>query len=325
MNFSNLKKQSNDFSKLLKKVDEINKPTYDRDDTTDNYWKPTPDKAGNALAVIRFLPGPAVDGDDALPWVQYWDHGFQNKFTGKWYIEKSLTTIGQKDPVSEYNSTLWNASSDDNSPERKQAREQKRRLHYVSNIYVVSDPKNPSNEGKVFLFKYGKKIFDKITKMMNPDLESEQAINPFDLWQGANFKLKMTRQSGFPNYDESVFLAPGPLSENDSELEATWKEEYSLAEIVDPKNFKTYDALKARLNDVLGLSSAAPSRAAKSFTEEVLEKNLAKVKSSKVIDEDEDVPFPDAKPVARKAAAPVIEEDEDEDLKRFRDLIDQDD
>ncbi len=312
MNFSNLKKQSNDFSKLLKKVDEINKPTYDRDDTTDNYWKPTPDKAGNALAVIRFLPGPAVDGEDALPWIQYWDHGFQSKTNGKWYIEKSLTTLGQKDPVSEYNSTLWNATSDENSPERKQAREQKRRLHYVSNIYVVSDPKNPSNEGKVFLYKYGKKIFDKITKMMNPDLESEKAINPFDLWSGANFKLKMTRQSGFPNYDESVFLAPGPLSEDDSELEATWKGEYSLKEIIDPKNFKTYDALKARLNDVLGLSSGATSRT--SHTEEMLERNLAKARA-------DETPFTDSKPVAKKAVAPVVDDDEDEDLAEFRRLI----
>jgi hypothetical protein len=315
MNFSNLKKQSNDFSKLLKKVDEINKPTYDRDDTTDNYWKPTPDKAGNALAVIRFLPGPAVDGEDALPWIQYWDHGFQSKTTGKWYIEKSLTTLGQKDPVSEYNSQLWNATSDENSPERKQAREQKRRLHYVSNIYVVSDPKNPSNEGKVFLYKYGKKIFDKITKMMNPDLDSEKAINPFDLWQGANFKLKMTRQSGFPNYDESVFLAPGPLSEDDSELEATWKGEYSLAEIIDAKNFKTYDALKARLDDVLGNATSRPAPY-KSVTEQILEKNLAKIRE----DKDYEPPFVDSKPVAKKAAAPVVEDD-DEDLEEFRRLI----
>jgi hypothetical protein len=313
MNFSNLKKQSKDFSTLLKKVDDLNKPTYDKDDTTNNYWKPTQDKAGNALAVIRFLPGPAVDGDDALPWAQYWDHGFQNKITGKWYIENSLTTIGQKDPVSEYNSTLWNTSGDDNSPERKQARDQKRRLHYVSNIYVVNDPKNPENEGKVFLFKYGKKIFDKITKMMNPDLDSEKKVNPFDLWEGANFKLKMTRQSGFPNYDESTFLTPGPLSEDDSELEQIWKSEFSLAEITDPKNFKTYDQLKARLEDVLGLSAGATSSRT-SHTEEMLERNLAKARA-------DETPFTDSKPVAKKAAAPVVEDDEDEDLAEFRRLI----
>lgn len=298
MNFSNLKKQSNDFSALLKKVDEINKPTYDRDET-DNYWKPTQDKAGNALAVIRFLPGPAVDGEEALPWTQYWDHGFQNKLTGKWYIEKSLTTLGQKDPVSEYNTQLWNASADDNSPERKQAREQKRRLHYVSNIYVVSDPKNPQNEGKVFLFKYGKKIFDKITKMMNPDLESEAKVNPFNLWNGANFKLKMTRQSGYPNYDESVFLAPGPLSDDDAELERIWKTEYSLKEIIDPKNFKTYDQLKARLDDVNGLTSDS-------------------TRTSRPPKVEDDVPFENSKPIPKKVV--VEEEEEDEDLAMFRKL-----
>ena len=305
MNFANLKKQSKDFSGLLKKVDELNKPTYDRDDSTDNYWKPTPDKAGNALAVIRFLPGAAVDGDDALPWVQYWDHGFQNKITGKWYIEKSLTTLGQKDPVSEYNSTLWNASSDDNSPERKQARDQKRRLHYVSNIQVISDPKNPSNEGKIFLFKYGKKIFDKITKQMNPDLESEKAVNPFDLWQGAHFKLKMTRQSGYPNYDESTFLAPAPLSDDDAELEKVWKAEYSLKDITDPKNFKSYDQLKARLNDVMGLGDR-PAAAPKAVVEE-------------------EAPWQEDKPVAKKAAKAPVVEDDDEDLAMFRELADLDD
>jgi len=318
MNFSNLKKQSSKFDNLLKEVDKLQNPTYEKDDSTDNYWKPTPDKTGNALAVIRFLPGPAVDGDDALPFVRYFDHGFQNKVTGKWYIEKSLTTFDEKDPVSEYNSQLWNSTQDDNSPERKQARDQKRRLHYVSNIYVVSDPKNPENEGKVFLFKYGKKIFDKITKMMNPDLESEPRINPFDLWKGANFKLKMTRQNvnmggrsiSFPNYDESVFLTPGPLSENDDELEALWKSEYSLKDIVDRKNFKSYDDLKRKLNDVMGLTGS-PVR---STTDEY------RAAAPKAFNEtDEEVPFTDSKP-AKKAPTPVVEDEEDEDLAMFRKL-----
>ena len=311
MNISDLKKKSkSNFDRLLKEVEKMNTPTYDKDDTVDNYWKPTQDKAGNALAVIRFLPEPPVDGDNALPWAQYWDHGFQNKVTGKWYIEKSLTTLGQKDPVSEYNSMLWNSNSDDNSPERKQARDQKRRLHYVSNIYVVSDPKNPDNEGKVFLFKYGKKIHDKITKMMKPDLESEQAINPFDIWQGANFKLKMVRQSGFPNYDESIFLAPGPLTEDDAEVERILKTEYSLAEITDPKNFKTYEQLKARLEDVLGLSTGAVTRSA-----------APQPRGTAVSDQVDDVPFTDSKPVARKAAPVVEDDEEDEDLAMFRNLV----
>lgn len=310
INISELKKKSKtNFDRLLKEVDKLNTPTYDRDNTVDNYWKPTQDKAGNALAVIRFLPEPPVDGADGLPWVQYWDHGFQNKVTGKWYIEKSLTTLGQKDPVSEFNSTLWNASGDDNSPERKQARDQKRRLHFVSNIYVVSDPKNPSNEGKVFLYKYGKKIHDKILKMMNPDLESEQKINPFDLWQGANFKLKMTRQSGFPNYDESVFLAPGPLTDDDKEIENILKTEYSLLEINNPKQFKTYNELKARLDDVLGFSAGAAT---------------PKATTTKTVEE---APWQEDKPVATKKATaktPVVEDD-DEDLAMFRELADLDD
>ena len=314
INISELKKKSkSNFDRLLKEVDKLNTPTYDRDNTVDNYWKPTQDKAGNALAVIRFLPEPPVDGADALPWVQYWDHGFQSKVTGKWYIEKSRTTLGQKDPVSDYNTELWGdqANRDPNYrvEERKLVRDQKRRLHFVSNIYVVSDPKNPSNEGKVFLYKYGKKIHDKILKMMNPDLESEQKINPFDIWQGANFKLKMTRQSGFPNYDESVFLAPGPLSDDDKEIETILKTEYSLLEINNPKNFKTYDELKARLDDVLGFTAGS----ARGATATV----------SKVVEE---APWQEDKPVAKKATAktPVVEDD-DEDLAMFRELADLDD
>ena len=310
MNFANLKKSSGKFDNLLKEVEKINNPggNFEKEET-DNYWKPTPDKTGNALAVIRFLPGPAVDGDDALPWVRYWDHGFQSKVTGKWYIEKSLTTFDDKDPVSEYNSQLWNSTQDDNSPERKQARDQKRRLHYVANVYVVNDPQNKAAEGKVFLFKFGKKIMDKITKMMNPDLESEPRINPTDLWKGANFKLKMTRQNvnmggrnvSFPNYDESTFLPQGPLLEDDTDLEKIWKSEYSLKDIVDRKNYKTYDQLKARLDEVLGFTGSAPAPRAPVVEEEVT-KNETKVFNGGV-----------------KIPAPV-EEEEDEDLAMFRKL-----
>lgn len=316
MKFSDLKKKSSDFTDLLKKVDELNKPTYEKDSTLDYYWKPTPDKAGNALAVIRFLPEAPVDGDNGLCWVQYWDHGFQNKETGKWYIEKSLTTLGPgiKDPVSEYNSVLWGDQSNHDPnyrvEERKQVREQKRRLHYVSNIYVVSDPKNPENEGKVFLFKYGKKIHDKLIKMMRPDLESEEAINPFSLWEGANFKLKMTRISGYPNYDESTFLTPGPLTKDEEELEKIWNSEYSLLEIVNPKNFKSYDQLKARLEDVLGEGVSPVTRSA-----------APQPRGTAVSDQDDDIPFPDSKP-AKKSTAPVVEDDdEDPDLEEFRKLI----
>lgn len=325
MNFSNLKKNSGKFDNLLKEVEKINNPnkTFDREET-DNYWKPTPDKSGNALAVIRFLPGPAVDGDDALPWVRYWDHGFQNKSTGKWYIEKSLTTFDEKDPVAEYNSKLWNSTTDDNAPERKQARDQKRRLHYVANIKVISDPQNPGAEGKVFLFKFGKKIMDKITKMMNPDLESEPRINPTDLWKGAHFKLKMTRQNvniggrnvSFPNYDESTFLAPGPLSEDDSDMEAVWKSEYSLKEIVDRKNYKTYDELKARLEEVNGQITDAVTQA-------------PRPKAAPVADDEVPWSEPKAKKFEPTFESPKFggttdDDDEDEDFAKFRKLIEED-
>lgn len=314
MDFKSLKQSSN-FDSLLKQVEKMTNPSsnYEKEDT-DLYWKPTSDKTGNALAVIRFLPGPAVDGENAVPFVRYFDHGFQSKATGKWYIEKSLTTFDEKDPVSEYNSQLWNSSTDDSSPERKQARDQKRRLHYVSLIYVVSDPKNPDAEGKVFYFKYGKKIMDKILKMMHPDLESEPRVNPFDLWKGAHFKLKVTRQNAniggrnvaFPNYDESTFLAPGPLSENDAELETIWKNAPSLLEIIDRKNFKTYDELKKRLDDVLGLSGGSAR---------------ASAPKRPVVEEDDEVPFTDSKPVFKAAPAPVAtEEDDDPDLAIFRKL-----
>lgn len=314
MNFSNLKKNSGKFDNLLKEVEKMNGAgNFEREDT-DNYWKPTPDKSGNALAVIRFLPGPAVDGDEALPWVRYFDHGFKGP-NGKWYIEKSLTTFNEKDPVSEYNSQLWNSTTDDNDPARKQARNQKRRLHYVANIHVVSDPQNKEAEGKVFLFKFGKKIMDKILKMMNPDLESEPRINPSDLWKGANFKLKVTRQNvnmggrtvAFPNYDESVFLAPGPLSEDDNELERIWKAEYSLKEIVDRKNFKSYDELKKRLNEVMDLADAPAPKS-------------APIKAKGDIEDDEEVPFTNSKPVFSKPAPAVADEEEDEDLAMFRAL-----
>jgi hypothetical protein len=251
-NFATLKKSSTDIFRLVKEIDKINQPqgqTNSNEDT--RFWKLERDKAGIGSATIRFLPGPAVDGDDALPWVRYFDHGFKGP-SGKWYIEKSLTTLGQKDPVSEYNSKLWNQSADDNSWQRKQARDQKRRLHYIANIYVVSDPKHPENEGKVFLFKFGKKIFDKISLALKPEYEGDQPINPCDLWKGANFKLRTRNVAGYLNYDQSMFETAAPLLNDDAALEKIWKSEYSLKEFIDPKTFKTYDELKKRLYEVIG-------------------------------------------------------------------------
>ena len=251
--FSSLKKSSNTLERLAKEIEKVNAPATSEKKGDDRFWKLERDKSGNGAAIIRFLPPPAVDGDDALPWVRIFDHGFKGP-TGKWYIENSLTTLNQKDPVSEYNSKLWNESSDDASWQRKQARDQKRRLHYISNILVISDPKNPENEGKVFLFKYGKKIFDKITMLMNPEFEGDKPVNPFDFWKGANFKLRIRTVDGYPNYDQSIFEGSAALNDDDEELEKIWKKQYSLKEFVDPKNFKSYDELKKKLDEVLGVS-----------------------------------------------------------------------
>ena len=200
--------------------------------------------------VIRFLPAPE---NEDLPFVKLYSHAFQGP--GGWYIENSLTTLGQKDPVSEYNSQLWNNGTDAG---KELARKQKRKLTYISNIYVVKDPANPENEGKTFLFKYGKKIFDKLTAAMQPEFEDEEAIDPFDFWQGANFKLKAKNVAGYRNYDSSEFAAVSPLLDDDDAMEAIWKKELSLSEFVAPTQFKTYEELKTRLEYVLGKRGAKP-------------------------------------------------------------------
>jgi hypothetical protein len=246
--FANLRNSSN-LEKLSKAIEKLN--TSETPTKEDNFWKPEVDKAGNGYAVIRFLPQPSVDGDDALPWAKVFNHGFQGP--GGWYIENSLTTLGQKDPVSEYNSQLWNSGIEAN---KEIARKQKRRLSYIANIYVVEDSKNPQNEGKVFLYKFGKKIFDKINEAMNPAFEDEKAINPFDMWAGANFKLKIRKVEGYQNYDKSEFESSSALLDDDEKLEAIWKKEYSLKEFLAPENFKPYDELKARLDKVLGLDGS---------------------------------------------------------------------
>ena len=244
MSFSNLKKQSSLGSLTAKLVSQVEKMNKGSNGVDDRLWKPEVDKAGNGYAVIRFLPAP--DGED-LPWAKLWSHAFQGP-TGQWFIENSLTTIGQKDPVSEYNTSLWNSGVES---DKEIARKQKRKLQYYSNIYVVSDSKHPENEGKVFLFRYGKKIFDKIMAAMQPEFEDETPINPFDFWQGANFKLKIRKVDGFWNYDKSEFEAVSPLSDDDKTIERIWGEQYPLADFTAPSNFKSYNELKTRLDTVL--------------------------------------------------------------------------
>ena len=246
MSFAKLKKQSKLGSLTQKLVKEVEKMNNNGGNGDDRLWKLECDKSGNGYAVIRFLPAP--DKED-LPFVKLYSHAFQGP--GGWYIENSLTTLGGKDPVSEFNTTLWNNGTDAG---KDAARKQKRKLTYISNIYVVKDPTNPENEGKVFLYKYGKKIFDKLTAAMQPEFEDEEAIDPFDFWQGANFKLKAKNVAGYRNYDSSEFAAVSPLlkDSDDDALEALWKKEYSLAELVATDQFKSYDELKTRLSYVLG-------------------------------------------------------------------------
>ncbi len=248
MSFADLKKQSKLGSLTQKLVKEVEKMNNAGSSGDDRLWKLEVDKGGNGYAVIRFLPAP--DGED-LPFVKLYSHAFQGP--GGWYIENSLTTLGQKDPVSEYNTMLWNNGTDAG---KEAARKQKRKLTYIANIYVVKDPANPSNEGKVMLYKFGKKIFDKITAAMQPEFEDEEAIDPFDFWQGANFKLKAKNVAGYRNYDSSEFARQDSLLEDDDAMEAIWKKEYSLEEFTNADQFKSYDDLKKRLDYVLGIKGS---------------------------------------------------------------------
>ena len=304
VDFASMKKnRKSNFDKLTNEVSKLAAPQGQQQEDT-RFWQPEVDKAGNGYAVIRFLPAPASED---IPFVRVWDHGFQGP--GGWYIEKSLTTLGQKDPVSEYNSQLWATGTKAN---QDQVRKQKRRLTYISNIYIVKDPAHPENEGKVFLFKYGKKIWDKINLAMHPEFEDEQAINPFDLWEGANFKLKIRKVEGYRNYDKSEFEDAGPLFDDDHEMESVWKKEHELQPFLAPSEFKSYDDLKTRLYRVLGLDggSALPQSRAEEH------------------DDEPQMPAPTpraaaAKSAPAKAADEVPWDDEDEDLKFFKNLAEE--
>lgn len=296
MDFSKLKSKSGKSSleELTKKIQSVSGTGNSSSD--DRFWQPTVDKAGNGYAVIRFLPPP---GDEDVPFIRIFDHGFQGP--GGWYIERSLTTIGQQDPVSEYNSKLWNSGIEAN---KDIARKQKRRLSFYSNIYVVNDPGNPDNEGKVFLFKYGKKIFDKLNEAMNPQFADEEAVNPFDLWAGANFKLKIRQVEGYRNYDKSEFESPSPLSDDDEELESIWNKEHSLQAFLDPKEFRTYEELKKKLARVLAEDDNYPSSAAN--------------QDFGIEDDNDEVPAPRQKESPPPSHSSISEdEDEDDDSLEF--------
>ena len=302
MSFANLKKKSRAGSlteKLIKSVEKLNDKNSNVDE---RIWKPVVDKSGNGYAIIRFLPEP--EGCE-LPWTRVYTHAFQG--SGGWYIENSLTTLGQKDPVSEHNTQLWNSGSDAN---KDIARKQKRRLSYYSNIYIVSDPANPENEGKVFLYKYGKKIFDKIQEAMKPEFADETAINPFDFWAGANFKLKIRRVEGYQNYDKSEFDKPSALFDDDAKLEEIYNKQYDLNEFTAADKFKDYDALKKRLENVLGLNQPVKRPV---LDEEVEDEDTGR---SSFVE-----PTTPARTPAPAVASGASDEDEDESLSYFAKLV----
>ena len=293
MSFASLKKQSNLGSLTAKLVKEVEKVNNSGGGGDERLWKPELDKSGNGFAVIRFLPAP---DKEEIPWAKLYTHAFQGP--GGWYIENSLTTVGGKDPVSDYNRELWNSG---NESDKDVVRKQKRKLSYYSNIYVVKDPTNPANEGKVFLFKYGKKIFDKIMEAMQPEFEDESPINPFDFWQGANFKLKIVKKDGFWNYDKSEFDSVAPLLDDDDALEAIWKKEYSLAAATAADQFKSYEDLERRLKYVLGkkpaqsrfipdeeLEDESEGYNSRSVAEETVTRAVSTPTPSTTVDKDED-------------------------------------
>jgi len=282
--FANLKRGRSDLAKLTKAIEATSQPAEagSKDDT--RFWQPEVDKAGNGMAVIRFLPAPAADGDDALPWVRVFSHGFQGP--GGWFIDNCLTTINEKCPVCEHNNTLWNSGIEAN---KDIARKQKRKLSYVANIMVISDPSNPANEGQVRLYKFGKKIFDKITEAMNPDFADETPVNPFDMWEGANFKLKIRNVEGYRNYDKSEFASKSAIFEGDDEkLEQLWKSEFGLKEFSEKKQFKPYEQLKSRLDKVLGFEGTVAPKTKAIDNLDTLKEEDVPFDTSSVEDEDLD-------------------------------------
>ena len=304
---SDLRKSRGGFDSLMKEVEKIANPQSENKGADERFWQPEVDKAGNGFAVIRFLPAPK---GEEIPFVRIWNHGFQGP-TGKWYIENSLTTLGKTDPVSEYNTELWNSGSEAN---KELARKQKRRLTYITNIMVISDPSNPHNEGKVFLYKFGKKIWDKIKDLADPQFPDEKPINVFDFWEGANFKLKIRNVEGYRNYDKSEFDSSSALFDDETKIETTWVMQHSLTQFLEDKHFKSYDELKKKFDMVMGLagSSISTKKAEEVHLEE--EYDFSEAKSGAVI----------KKPAEKAPAKDIDFDNDDESLSYFAKLAEDD-
>ena len=300
VDFKKLKEKSTNLSKLTA---ELNKLNSSDNKTDDRFWYPGVDKAGNGYAIIRFLPAP---GDEEVPFIRVFEHGFKGP-TGQWYIENSLTTIGKTDPVSEYNTKLWNSGFE---ADKAQAREQKRKQVYISNVLVIQDSAEPKNNGKVFLFKYGPKIFAKITEAMSPQFEDEKPLNPFDLWAGANFKIKIRNVEGYRNYDKSEFDSPEALFEDDDKIEVVYNKTHSLQAFLSADQFKSYDELKAKLNKVLGIDNSTLG----------VTPVAARTKAS-TMPVDDSIPWKEEKiSNLQKETSPKFEDDDDDDLGFFQKL-----
>lgn len=303
------KMRNSDFSKIAGEFEKIANPQSEsKSYVDDRFWRLEGDKAGNGTATIRFLP--RVEGDE-LPWVRIFSHGFQGP-TGKWYIENSLTTLGENDPVGELNTKLWNSGSEAN---KEIARKQKRKLSFTANVLIVSDPKHPENEGKVMLFKFGKKIFDKIMDKARPTFEDEKPVNVFDLWEGANFKLRMRKKDGYANYDESVFSEPSAITEDEDKLLAIVNAQHKLSEFTDRKNFKSYDELKKKLEEVLSGDSFASKSAAEIAAEEDRPVRAAPEPAKSA---------PSFTPKASKPAPTSVEDDDDDVMAYFEKIAKED-
>ena len=296
-----LKRSKSNLDTLIGELNKVAEPqTQKQSYQDDRFWKPELDKSGNGYAVFRFLP--AVKDED-LPWARLWSHAFQGP--GGWYIENSLTTLNKKDPVSESNSLLWNSGVD---ADKEIARKRKRKLSYIANVLIINDAKHPENEGQVKLFKFGKKIFDKITEAMKPEFEDEKPINPFDFWEGANFKLKIRKVDGYWNYDKSEFDSPTAIADNDESIEEIWNKQYALKPFLAPENFKSYDELKSKLDKVLsGVRNTGTA-------EDVAIPPAAQVSKPAVVEETVSAP------------TPAVQEDEDSDetLSYFSKLAEED-
>lgn len=298
--------RKSDFSKITAEFEKDGKPAAAKSYEDTRFWKPERDKAGNATATIRFLN--RTEGDE-LPWVKIFSHGFKSS-NGRWFIDNCSTTLGGVCPVCETNTRLWNSTTDDNSPQRKQAREQKRKLNYIANILVVNDPKHPEHNGQVFLFKFGKKIFDMIMDKARPTFEDEDPVNVFDYWEGANFKLRMKKADGYPNYDSSDFEGQSPIADSDEDIVAIVNKQYSLGEFVAPANFKSYDELKKKLDTVL---SGAP---------------VTDVTAESLADDEQPKTKPAIQPKSKPASQPRSKappSDDDEDMMSyFQSIADED-